>query len=66
MEEKQLLIRPNEKSPMLFEVYYEMGGELPDVLKGHLFTHKSVAQSAIDTYLNQKKVKKVGTKGNKS
>lgn len=49
MESKELKIRPHKAGPMMYEVYYEGGGELPRELSG-LFTSPSFAQREIDLY----------------
>lgn len=49
---KELKIRYSQ--PNAFEVYYEGGGELPEVLQGR-FTDRRNAQAAIDNYLLTRK-----------
>lgn len=45
---KELKIRMR-KNTVLFEVYYDEGGEIPKELSG-LYTNEKVAQLAIDKY----------------
>lgn len=56
---KELKVRYSVSRPNAYEVYYEGGGEVPDVLKGG-YTSPALAQKAIDFYLQAKpkKVKK--------
>lgn len=47
---KELRIRRSKNTPAMFEVYFEDGGQLPDVLSGK-YTREGYAQEAIDKYL---------------
>lgn len=53
MTKKELKIRIRNNTSHC-EVYYEGGGELPQVLSG-LYTNATLAQQAIDTYKTTKK-----------
>lgn len=51
---KELKVRQAERSPHLYEVYYDNGGELPAVLAGALFTDVDRANEAIGEYLRKR------------
>ena len=61
---KELRIRISPKTPNLYDVYYEGGGELPESLSG-LYVSEKDAQYAIDMYLSnrKRKIKKVEDNG---
>ena len=56
---KELKIR--YKKPNGFEIYYEGGGEVPEVLQGS-WTDRGKAQIAIDKYLLTRPVRKTTKK----
>lgn len=63
---KELAVRMSTRSPGLYEVYYEGGGELPAELQGSAWTHKHIAEMAIDHYLTYtKRGAKGGSTGSK-
>lgn len=52
--QKELKIRPVKGLGTMLEIYYEGGGEVPEILSGQ-YTASSVAQQAIKAYLEQRK-----------
>lgn len=63
--EKQLLTRPVKGMGTMLEVYYEGGGEVPEALSGQ-YTSRSVADTAIKTYLSTRRKKSNGKRSSSS
>lgn len=51
---KELKVRAVKGMGTMLEVYYEGGGEVPEILSGQ-YTSSSVANTAIKAYLEQRK-----------
>lgn len=51
MSDKRLLVRMSNKMAGMYEVFYEDGGELPNVFKGAGWTHKHLAEEAAASYI---------------
>jgi hypothetical protein len=63
MKLKELKTRPSKNNPMLREVYYDNGGELPPQLTG-LYTTAVEAQKDIDAYLRKRDIERPRKKSN--
>ncbi len=62
MEKKSLKVRPDRTMPRQYEVYYEGGGQVPDVLLGKYSSVRSANQH-IDRYINRVKPSSIKYKG---
>jgi hypothetical protein len=62
---KELRIRMSKTHPMCYEVYYEGGGEVPQVLLGK-YTTPTKAQTDIDIYLRKREETPSGRRSSKS
>ncbi len=56
VKNKEFLTRRPLKNPLLFEIYFENGGEVPKFLSG-LYTSETEAMEAVKIYLKDKKRK---------
>lgn len=53
MKIKELRVRTRNGNPMLKEIYFENGGEVPETLSG-MYTSEESANRAIDLYLSHR------------
>lgn len=62
MSDKRLLVRMSNKMASMYEVFYEDGGELPNVFKGAGWTHRHLAEAAAASYIADRGTKSGTTK----